>query len=281
MRKTFRFWLVYAIAWLPFVASYLILLVIHLGQPLIESIKPTIITSVPPALLGIGVVAICDRFRWRPKRRVGFFATHLSLAVLYFVLWMGSVQTLSALDRKIAHAIPSDSGLSDSPFEVSFVTGFLIYVAIAGAVYAMQTVEKLRVEQARVAELENLSTRVHEEATSTDGRSDQWLNRLFVKNGRSEIVPVRVADIVRFVGADDYVEVFANSAAFLVKLTLTELEKRLDPEHFRRIHRSAIVNLDHLVSCREVDRRLVLKLSDGAEVTASHSGSQSLRELIV
>jgi len=281
MRQTFRFWLVYAIAWLPFVASYLILLVIHLGRPLIESIKPTIITSVPPVLLGIGVVAICDRFRWRPQRRVGFFATHLSLAVLYFVLWMSSVQTLSALDRKIAHPLPSDSGLSDSPFEVSFVTGFLIYVAIAGAVYAMQTVEKLRVEQARVAELENLSTRVHEEATSTDGRSDQWLNRLFVKSGRSEIVPVRVSDIVRFVGADDYVEVFANSTAFLVKLTLTELEKRLDPKHFRRIHRSAIVNLDHLVSCREVDRRLVLKLSDGAEVTASHSGSQSLRELIV
>jgi DNA-binding LytR/AlgR family response regulator len=281
MRQTFRFWLVYGIAWLPFVASYLILLVIHLGRPLIESIKPTIITSVPPVLLGIGVVAICDRFRWRPQRPVGFFATHLSLAVLYFVLWMSSAQTLSALDRKIAHALPSDSGLSDSSFEVSFVTGFLIYVAIAGAVYAMQTVEKLRVEQARVAELENLSTRVHEEATSTGGRSDQWLNRLLVKNGRGEIVPVRVADIVRFVGADDYVEVFANSSAFLVKLTLTELEKRLDPEHFRRIHRSAIVNLDHLVSCREVDRRLVLKLSDGAEVTASHSGSQSLRELIV
>jgi LytTr DNA-binding domain len=281
MRQTFRFWLLYAIAWLPFVASYLILLVVHLGQPLIESIKPTIIASVPPALLGIGVVAICDRFRWRPQRRVGFFATHLSLAVLYFIFWMSSVQTLSALDRKIAHAVPSDSGLSDSSFEVSFMTGLLVYVAIAGAVYAMQTGEKLRVEQARVAELENLSALADEEAALANGHSDQWLNRLFVKNGRGEIVPVRVAEIVRFVGADDYVEIFAKSAAFLVKLTLTELEKRLDPEHFRRIHRSAIVNLDHLVSCREVDRRLVLKLSDGAEVTASHSGSQSLRELIV
>lgn len=281
MRQTFRFWLVYAIAWLPFVASYLILLVIHLGQPLVEAIKPTIITSVPPALLGVGVVAICDRFRWRPQRRVGFFATHLCLAVLYFFLWMSSVQAFSVLDRKIAGAPLNNSGLSDSSFEVSFVTGFLIYVAIAGAVYAMQTVEKLRVEEGRVAELENLSTRVDEEAASTNGYSDQWLNRLFVKNGRGEIVPVRVADIVRFIGADDYVEIFANSAAFLARLTLTELEKRLDPEHFRRIHRSAIVNLDHLVSCREVDRRLVLKLSDGAEVTASHSGSQSLRELIV
>jgi two-component system LytT family response regulator len=64
-------------------------------------------------------------------------------------------------------------------------------------------------------------------------------------------------------------------------LTLNELEKRLDPQHFRRIHRSAIVNLDHLISCREVDRRLVIKLTDGSEVTASRSGSQSLRELVV
>jgi two-component system, LytTR family, response regulator len=66
-----------------------------------------------------------------------------------------------------------------------------------------------------------------------------------------------------------------------VKLTLSEFERRLDPQHFRRIHRSAIINLDRLISCREVDRRLIVKLSDGSEVTASRSGSQSLRELVV
>jgi LytTr DNA-binding domain len=51
--------------------------------------------------------------------------------------------------------------------------------------------------------------------------------------------------------------------------------------HFRRIHRSAIVNLDHGVSCKPIDRSLCLKLSDGAEVIASRSGSRNLRDLFV
>ncbi len=56
---------------------------------------------------------------------------------------------------------------------------------------------------------------------------------------------------------------------------------RLDPKRFRRIHRSTIVNLDHIVSCRPIDRRLCLTLSDGSEIVASRSGSQSLRDLFV
>jgi len=111
--------------------------------------------------------------------------------------------------------------------------------------------------------------------------STPYLTRLFVRDTRGRIVQVRVAEITRLIGADDYVELFTNNLSHLVKLTLSEFEARLDPKHFRRIHRSAIVNLDHVVSCREVDRRLVAKLTDGSEVFASRSGSQSLRDLFV
>ena len=58
-------------------------------------------------------------------------------------------------------------------------------------------------------------------------------------------------------------------------MTLNEFEQRLDPTRFRRLHRSAIVNLDHVVSGEPIDRRLRLKLSDGAEVVASRGGSRN------
>lgn len=109
----------------------------------------------------------------------------------------------------------------------------------------------------------------------------EYLHRLFVRDRRGRVVRVQVGEITRLVGADDYVEVYANGTSYLVSLTLTEFERRLDPNHFRRVHRSAIVNLDHVVSCRPVERRLLLKLSDGAEVTASRSGAQGLRDLFV
>jgi len=109
----------------------------------------------------------------------------------------------------------------------------------------------------------------------------EHLLRLFVRDRRGRVVRVRVDDITRLVGADDYVEVYADDTSYLVNVTLTEFERRLDPQHFRRVHRSAIVNLDHVVSCKPIERRLLLKLSDGAEVMASRNGSQHLRELFV
>jgi two-component system, LytTR family, response regulator len=107
------------------------------------------------------------------------------------------------------------------------------------------------------------------------------LVRLFVRDARGRIVHVRVSEITRLTGADDYVEIRAKDTSYLVKVTLNEFEKRLDPKRFRRIHRSAIVNLDHLISCTQIDRRFLLKLSDGSEVIASRSGSHSLRDLFV
>jgi two-component system LytT family response regulator len=111
--------------------------------------------------------------------------------------------------------------------------------------------------------------------------SESYVERLFVRDARGRIVQVRTPEVTRLVGADDYVELFANNTPYLVNLSLSEFEQRLDPKHFRRIHRSAIINLDHVISCREMDRRLVVRLSDGAELTASRSGSQSLRGLFI
>src|SRR6266481_593844 len=109
----------------------------------------------------------------------------------------------------------------------------------------------------------------------------EYLLRLFVRDRRGRVINVRVAEITRLVGADDYVELHVGKTRYLVKVTLNEFEERLDPKHFRRIHRSTIVNLDHVVSCRPIDRRLCLKLSDGTEVVASRAGSRNLRDLFV
>ena len=112
-------------------------------------------------------------------------------------------------------------------------------------------------------------------------KPDEHLLRLFVRDRRGRVVQVRAAEITRLVGADDYVELHIGDKSYLVRITLNEFEERLDPKHFRRIHRSAIVNLDHVVSCKAIDRRLRLKLSDGSELIASRSGSRNLRDLFV
>ncbi|HEY0019763.1 MAG TPA: LytTR family DNA-binding domain-containing protein [Longimicrobium sp.] len=107
------------------------------------------------------------------------------------------------------------------------------------------------------------------------------LERIFVRH-RDRVVPVRVEDIARLEAADDYVTVHAGGQRYLVSLALADLERRLDPRRFRRVHRSHIVNLDHVVSLRPYDdpRRFVITLRDGGEVLASRAGSLELRDLI-
>jgi len=109
----------------------------------------------------------------------------------------------------------------------------------------------------------------------------EYLVRLLVRDRRGRVIQVRATEITRLVGADDYVELHVGDKSYLVKITLNEFEERLDPKHFRRVHRSVIVNLDHVVSCKPIDRRLCLRLTDGSELIASRSGSRHLRELFV
>lgn len=67
----------------------------------------------------------------------------------------------------------------------------------------------------------------------------------------------------------------------LADISLNELERRLDPASFRRVHRAHIVNLDHVSAIRQHDeRRLAVRFADGSEVVASRAGSQLLREMV-
>jgi len=107
-----------------------------------------------------------------------------------------------------------------------------------------------------------------------------YLERLFVRR-RGEMVPVSMRDVHRIEGAGDYVTLCTDAGQVLADISLNELERRLDPACFRRVHRAHIVNLDHVSAIRPYDeRRLAVRFADGAEVVASRAGSQSLREMV-
>jgi two-component system, LytTR family, response regulator len=105
------------------------------------------------------------------------------------------------------------------------------------------------------------------------------LERIFAPHA-GRIVPVRVADIVLLASEDDYTRVHAHGQQYLVGITLSAFERALDPARFCRVHRSAIVALDHVASIERCDRRFVLHMRDGTAVVASRAGSQALRSRI-
>jgi two-component system LytT family response regulator len=110
--------------------------------------------------------------------------------------------------------------------------------------------------------------------------AEPYLERLFVRR-KGEMVPVSMRDVHRIEGAGDYVTLCTDAGQVLADISLNELERRLDPASFRRVHRAHIVNLDHVSAIRPYDeRRLSVRFADGSEVVASRAGSQTLREMV-
>jgi two-component system LytT family response regulator len=109
---------------------------------------------------------------------------------------------------------------------------------------------------------------------------DSPLRRLFART-REGIEPIDIGAIVHISASGDYVDVYSNGRRHLLHMSMNELASRLDPDVFRQVHRSHIVNIDAIEKIVPFDqRRLMIRLKNGDEVVASRAGSDGLRSLI-
>ncbi len=105
------------------------------------------------------------------------------------------------------------------------------------------------------------------------------MSRLFVRTGGA-IIPVAVASVSWFEAQGDYVVAHAGASKHVLHLSLQRLEVRLDPQRFVRIHRTHIVNLEHVKSFRRHGKgRLAAVLTDGTRLAVSRERSKDLRTL--
>lgn len=94
-------------------------------------------------------------------------------------------------------------------------------------------------------------------------------DRLLVPDGR-RLVPVALADILWIEAEGDFARIHTPARSHLISRSLKELEQRLDPAHFIRVHRSAIVHASHIREVRpQGSRRYRVVLSDGTAVIVS------------
>jgi two-component system LytT family response regulator len=79
--------------------------------------------------------------------------------------------------------------------------------------------------------------------------------------------------------ADNHLKLHAGEGCHLVRGRLRELKKQLAPEQFLQIHRSTIVNLDHLQEIRTFGNRRRAIMADGTHLDVGGNYFQRLREL--
>jgi len=111
--------------------------------------------------------------------------------------------------------------------------------------------------------------------------SGLYLQRLQVKVG-DRIVFVNIDEVIRFHSEEKYTTVYTVNGQYVIDTPLVELEKKLDPKHFTRVHRSHIVAIDYIAECRKGDAgRMVMVLRDKAatQLVVSRSLVKKIRTL--
>lgn len=88
-------------------------------------------------------------------------------------------------------------------------------------------------------------------------------------------------DAIRWVdAAGDYICIHTNDHTHVLRGTMQELERRLDPRRFARVHRSSIVNLDRVRLVRpHHNGEFFLMLDSGHELKLSRSYRDKVRVL--
>jgi two-component system LytT family response regulator len=98
---------------------------------------------------------------------------------------------------------------------------------------------------------------------------------------RQGIVLLDPRDVTHAQLADELVTVYAGGQAYLSALSLQEIEARLTPPTFIRVHRRALVNLSHVVRLRPNEvGGFVAETSSGHSVEVSRQAARDLRKLL-
>ena len=95
------------------------------------------------------------------------------------------------------------------------------------------------------------------------------LTRFPVKD-RERFLLLKPEEVEWIHSAANYAELHARGRSFLVRMTMSELEERLDPARFVRIHRSTIVNVDRVAEIQPAYHgEFQVVLQDGAKLRLS------------
>lgn len=131
----------------------------------------------------------------------------------------------------------------------------------------VEEVEKLKEVLAEVA------PEAAEELAASDGDvSASRYEKLINIKDRGQIFRVDVDTIEVVEAAGDYMCIKTADNTLVLRETMKDLEKRLDPRRFQRVHRSTIVNLDQVKQVKpHTNGECFLVLDSGSQVKVSRS----------
>jgi two-component system LytT family response regulator len=110
------------------------------------------------------------------------------------------------------------------------------------------------------------------DSADPDSYATNRYEKLINIKDRGQIFRVDVDSIEKIDAAGDYMCIYTGDNTLILRETMKDLEKRLDPRRFQRVHRSCIVNLDQVRQVKpHTNGECFLVLESGSQVKVSRS----------
>jgi DNA-binding LytR/AlgR family response regulator len=105
--------------------------------------------------------------------------------------------------------------------------------------------------------------------------------RMLVDNGK-RFINLSVRDIIYLKADRDYTWIHTtDKRSYLSSYGISHIERRLHPAQFIRIHRSHIVNVEHIKELHRNLTRLVITLHNGVEISVGRNYQPALKQMIL
>jgi two-component system, LytTR family, response regulator len=187
--------------------------------------------------------------------------------ILFLDVQMPEVDGFDVLDEIGPGAVPA----------VVFVTAYDQYAIRAFEVHALDYLLKPFDDRRFAMAVERAKQQARGTRQGPDERLVQLLSarpggyvRRFLVRIRDKVLLIRADDVDWIEAADYYASLHVGGKTHLLRETMTDLEKQLDPERFVRVHRSAIVNVERVQEIHPLFRGdSVLVLQDGTQIRLS------------
>lgn len=109
---------------------------------------------------------------------------------------------------------------------------------------------------------------------------EEFVERLVIKEG-PRLLFVNVNDVVQIKAHGNYVQVHTASSRHLLRETMDGIERKLNPQHFIRLRRSTIVQVDQIKELQPLfNGEFTVVLNDGTQVTSSRRYRKNLDVLL-
>ena len=175
--------------------------------------------------------------------------------ILFLDIQMPEVDGFEVIERVGADTVPA----------VVFVTAHDDYALRAFEVHALDYLLKPFDDRRFFTALSRAKERVRAKTPST------FVRRFLVRT-REKVLFLKSDDLEWIEAADYYVSLHTGGKSYLLRQTMAEIERQLDPAKFVRVHRSAIVNLERVREMHPLFRGdSVLVLTDGTQLRLSRA----------